>query len=163
MTEHAILEGAEPWSAEGGPRGALILHGFTGSPQSMRPLAEAFANAGFSVELPRLPGHGTNLDDMAATSWSDWSHAAEAAYQGLAARCESVVVAGLSMGGSLTAWLATRHPQIAGIVLINGAFGPIEDEMRAGVAAAQQPGIEGIAGRAAALVTPAQHEVAHAD
>ena len=66
-----ILPGAEPWSAPGGPNGALVLHGFTGSPRSMRGLAEALAGAGFGVELPLLPGHGTSVDDMLTTSWDD--------------------------------------------------------------------------------------------
>jgi carboxylesterase len=114
-----ILTGAEPFSAAGGPHGALVLHGFTGSPQSVRGLAHAFVRAGFAVELPRLPGHGTSLEDMATTTWDDWTGAAEEAYRALAARCEQVVVAGLSMGGALTLWLASRYPQIAGIVLVN--------------------------------------------
>jgi len=87
----------------------------------MRGLAEAYAAAGFAVELPRLPGHGTSVEDMLTTSWADWSAAAEAAYEDLAGRCEKVVVSGLSMGGTLTTWLATRHPEIAGVVLINAA------------------------------------------
>lgn len=119
MTDHPVLEGAEPFSASGGPHGALVVHGFTGCPQSMRGLAQAFAGAGFAVELPRLPGHGTSVEDMATTNWSDWSAAAESAYADLAGRCERVVVAGLSMGGTLTLWLAARHPEIAGIVLVN--------------------------------------------
>lgn len=114
-----LMPGAEPWSAEGGPVGVLVVHGFTGNPQSMRPLAEAFARAGYTVDLPLLPGHGTQLADMVPTRWSDWSAAAESAYDALAARCERVVVAGLSMGGTLTVWLAARHPEIAGIVCIN--------------------------------------------
>src|SRR2546428_9012211 len=83
-----VLPGAEPFSAPGGPHGALVLHGFTGSPQSMRGLAKAFAAAGFAVELPLLPGHGTTIEDMATTGWDDWSGTAEAAYQELAARCD---------------------------------------------------------------------------
>src|SRR5688500_20238998 len=83
-----VMEGAEPASYEGGPHGALVLHGFTGCPQSMRPLAEAFAAAGFATEMPRLPGHGTSLDDMKTTTWADWSKTAEQAYDELAARCE---------------------------------------------------------------------------
>ena len=114
-----MLEGAEPFSAAGGPEGVLVLHGFTGNPQSMRPLAEAMADAGFTVELPLLPGHGTSIEDMVTTRWADWSAAAERAYEELAARCSAVVVAGLSMGGTLTLWLAERHPEIAGIVLVN--------------------------------------------
>lgn len=125
------LPGAEPWSSEGGPAGVLVVHGFTGSPQSMRPLAEAFAAAGFTVDLPVLPGHATRLEDMLPTRWADWSSAAEAAYQRLAARCERVVVAGLSMGGTLTVWLATRHPEIAGIVCVN----PLVDGHAPGVSA----------------------------
>lgn len=116
-----ILPGAEPMSIEGGPVGALVLHGFTGNPQSMRGLAQAFGAAGFTVEMPLLPGHGTSLGHMLTTDWDDWSGAAEAAYEALAARCDSVVVAGLSMGGTLTLWLAERHPEIAGIVVVNPA------------------------------------------
>jgi carboxylesterase len=114
-----VLPGCEPWSSAGGSHGVLVLHGFTGSPQSMRGLAEAFAAGGFTVELPLLPGHGTTVDDMIATGWDDWAAAAEAAYDDLAGRTDAVVVAGLSMGGALTVWLATRHPEIAGIVCVN--------------------------------------------
>ncbi|MBV8161347.1 MAG: alpha/beta fold hydrolase [Acidimicrobiia bacterium] len=130
MPEPPVLAGAEPYSAAGGPDGALVLHGFTGSPQSMRGLAEAFAAAGFAVDLPRLPGHGTTIEDMLETRWSDWSTAAERAYQELSARCDKVVVAGLSMGGTLTLWLAERHPEIAGIVLVNPAVEPPAESFR---------------------------------
>ena len=119
-----ILAGAEPFSANGGPTGVLVLHGFTGSPRSVRPLAEALAKAGYSVELPLLPGHGTSLEEMEPTRWSDWSVAADAAYAGLAARCEQVVVAGLSMGGSLAIWLAERHFEIAGVIVVNPLVDP---------------------------------------
>jgi len=114
-----IIPGLEPWSADGSDVGVLVVHGFTGAPQSMRGLAEAFAAAGFTVDLPLLPGHGTSVDDMITTTWADWTAAAEAAYERLAARTSKVVVAGLSMGGALTAWLAARHPEVAGIVCIN--------------------------------------------
>ncbi|HEY7940051.1 MAG TPA: alpha/beta fold hydrolase [Acidimicrobiales bacterium] len=115
-----IIPGAEPWSSpEGGPHGVLVLHGFTGNPHSMRGLAHAFADAGFAVELPLLPGHGTSVEDMLETGWPDWSAAAEAALARLAGRADKIVVAGLSMGGALTAWLAGRHPELAGAVFIN--------------------------------------------
>ena len=119
-----ILAGAEPFSAEGGPIGVVVLHGFTGSPQSLRPLAQAFATAGFTVELPLLPGHGTSVEDMVPTRWSDWSATAEATYRDLAGRCEQVLAAGLSMGGSLAIWLAERHPEIAGVIVINPLVDP---------------------------------------
>jgi carboxylesterase len=129
MPEPDVMSGAAAWSSPGGPHGALVLHGFTGNPQSMRGLAEAFARAGFTVELPRLPGHGTTIDDMTTTTWDDWSAAAEAAFVELASRVERIVVAGLSMGGGLTLWLASRHPDVAGIVLINAIAEPSAPEI----------------------------------
>jgi carboxylesterase len=121
----------------------LVLHGFTGCPQSMRPLANVFIEASFTVELPLLPGHGTAVEDMVGYQWGDWTAAAEIAYQKLAAATSSVIVAGLSMGGSLTLWLAQRHPEIKGIILVNPAveaddFAPFVEGAKAALAAGQQ-------------------------
>lgn len=96
----------------------------------MRPLAEALAVAGFAVSLPRLPGHGTVIDDMIPTRWEDWLGHARAAYEALAARCDGVVVAGLSMGGTLSVAIGLEHPGIAGLVLINPAVEPVAEEFR---------------------------------
>ena len=119
-----VLPGAEPYSHQGDASGVLVLHGFTGNPHSMRPLAEAIAAHGHTVELPRLPGHGTALEDMIPTRWDDWSSAAEAAYVELSGRCEAIAVAALSMGGSLACWLAARHPDICGLALANPLVEP---------------------------------------
>ena len=120
-----IIAGAEPWSHEGdGQQGAVVVHGFTGNPSSMRGVAEALAAAGFHIEMPRLPGHGTNLDDMLPTRWADWAAEAEAAYQTLAKRASHIVVVGLSMGGALTLRLGADHPDIAGLVCINPVAQP---------------------------------------
>ena len=119
MTE-TLIPGAEAWShVARGERGALVIHGFTGNPGSMVGLAEAFAEAGYDVELPRLPGHGTTIEDMLTTTWADWSATVEDAYQALAARVPAMVVVGLSMGGALTLWLARKHAEISGIVCVN--------------------------------------------
>ena len=79
------------------------------------------ADAGFAVELPRLPGHGTDTADLAETGWDDWLTEAERALGAVQARTPDgqVVVVGLSMGGALTTALAEGHPELAGIVLIN--------------------------------------------
>jgi carboxylesterase len=63
---HPVLPGAEPFAFPGGDVGVLLLHGFTGSPQGLRPWGEALREAGFTVRCPRLPGHGTDWRDLAA-------------------------------------------------------------------------------------------------
>ena len=158
-----ILPGAEPLSIAGGDTGVLVVHGFTGNPQSMRGLAEAFGDAGFTVELPLLPGHGTELAEMLTTDWSDWSAAAEAAYTDLAARTERVFVAGLSMGGTLTLWLAEQHPEIAGIVLINPACPPPGStaEMVSGLQAMVDAGAELMDAIGSDIADPDQSELAY--
>ena len=137
-----IMPGCEPFSASGGRDGVLVLHGFTGNPQSMRPLAEAIANAGYTVELPRLPGHGTTVEDMMTTNWSDWSSASDAAYRELATRCDRVAVVGLSMGGGLTAFVAEEHPDVAALVFINALVKPPVQEMRDGLKGLLDAGME---------------------
>lgn len=113
------LAGAEPFASSNGPGGVLVLHGFTGAPRSVRALAEAFADAGLSVELPLLPGHGTSVADLEQTRYADWLDAADAAYCALAARTDRTMIAGLSMGGTLALELARRHASCAGLVLVN--------------------------------------------
>ena len=126
----ALIPGADPWSHVGtGAHGALVIHGFTGNPGSMRGVAESLAAAGFHVEMPLLPGHGTHVDDMLPTRWADWSGAAEAAYQQLASRSDKVVVVGLSMGGALTLRIGADHPEVVGLVCINPATQPQAPEV----------------------------------
>jgi len=107
------------FSALGGTTGALVLHGFTGSPASMRPLAEVLAAAGFSVEVPLLPGHATSPEDLSTYGYDDFIAHVERTYGELADRCDAVVAVGLSMGGTLALDLATRQPELAGVVVIN--------------------------------------------
>lgn len=122
MAEHnPILQGAEPFYAEGNNVGILVSHGFTGSPQSMRPLYNAYAEAGYTVCGPLLKGHGTHYEDMEHTTHQDWIHSIEEGYQWLQERCDIIFVTGLSMGGTLTLYMAEKHPEIRGIIPINAA------------------------------------------
>lgn len=115
-----VLPGAEPFRHEGGKVGVLLCHGFTGSPQSMRPWADHLASRGLTVSLPLLPGHGTRWQDMQLTGWQDWYAEVDRALRELLERCEQVFVFGLSMGGALTLRLAAKHGDaISGIVLVN--------------------------------------------
>jgi carboxylesterase len=125
MNTPVVLPGAEPMSHEGTSRtGVLVLHGFTGNPSSMRAVAEAMAGLGHHVEMPRLPGHGTTIDDMVVTGWSDWTGEVSAAHARLAERVDAIIVVGLSMGGSLTLWSGLHLDNIVGLVCVNPATAP---------------------------------------
>jgi carboxylesterase len=119
-----MVADAEPFSADGGPVGVVVSHGFTGMPGSMRSWAEHLAAAGYTVRLPLLPGHGGTWQDTNRTRWPQWYETIEASYRELSARCEKVFAVGLSMGGTLVTRLAEEHPDgLAGLVLVNPAYG----------------------------------------
>src|ERR1051326_9232984 len=110
MDETTVLQGAEPFYTEQGKTGVLVSHGFTGSPQSMRYLAESLAQAGFTVAMPRLKGHGTTPEDMAKSTASDWIADLEQATAWLQQRCDTLFMTALSMGGTLTLYMTGQYP-----------------------------------------------------
>jgi len=93
-------------------------------------LGRALAQAGHDVGVPLLPGHGTSVDDLRRCGWDDWAGAAEAAFDRLSARRGRVLVAGLSMGGTLALWLAARRPEVAGLVVVNPYVDPPAESFR---------------------------------
>lgn len=120
-----VMPGAEPFFRAGGPVGALLCHGFTGNPASLRPWAEYLAESGLTVSVPLFPGHGTTWRDMATTTAADWYAAAERALDDLRGQCTEVFVMGLSLGGCLALRLAERRrTQISGLVLVNPSLAP---------------------------------------
>lgn len=118
-----VLLGAEPFNHVGRDVAVVLCHGFTGTPQSLRGWAERLAAEGFTVRLPRLPGHGTSWQELNRTRWPDWYAAVEAQLLAVADDHETVVVGGLSMGGALSLRLAEQHPALVhGLVLVNPAI-----------------------------------------
>lgn len=91
----------------------LLLHGLTGTPLEMRTLGEQFAQDGYTVHIPLLPGRGTRPDDMDGLCWEDWMQAALRAYDTLAREHRRVVVGGVSAGGTMTLDLALRRDPAA--------------------------------------------------
>jgi carboxylesterase len=105
------------------PLGCLLVHGFTGAPDEMRPLGEALAAAGFPVRAVRLPGHGTTVDDLARTRWPDWAAAVADGAAVLAREVPCVAVAGMSMGALLALHLAATRPEaVTALVLLGTAL-----------------------------------------
>jgi carboxylesterase len=111
---------AEPYYSRDGRLGVLVLHGFTGSPRSVRPWGEHLAGEGFRVAVPRLPGHGTTWQDLNTTTWEDWYGTAEKEFSTLTATCDQVFIAALSVGSSLAFRLAEQYgEQVAGLSVVN--------------------------------------------
>lgn len=123
-TSSPVRPGAEPFAAGAGKHGVLLCHGFTGSPASLRPWAEYLVDQGYTVRLPRLPGHGTSWQEMNTTTWPQWYAEVDQALTDLRAHCDWTAVAGLSMGGGLALRLAENRPDDVGaLVLVNPAIG----------------------------------------
>lgn len=119
----SVKPSAEPFHHEAGTLGVLLSHGFTGSPASMRPWGEFLGGRGYSVSVPRLPGHGTEWRELNRTTWADWYGELDAAMSALLQRCDRVAVCGLSMGGGLALRLAEQRPDdVAALVLVNPAI-----------------------------------------
>jgi carboxylesterase len=120
MAEPKVWEDAQPFRFEGNSTGVLVIHGFTGCTQSMLPYGKALAARGYTVLGPRLPGHGTTVEDMASRKYTEWTAETERALQELCGHCAPVFVTGLSMGGTITLTLAAHFgDKITGIIPIN--------------------------------------------
>lgn len=93
-------------------RCVLGLHGLTGSPDELAPLAAALTASGFAVRTPVLPGHGHDIAALAKTNRHDWYAGADAALSSMVAECGGpVAIVGGSAGGLLAIRLAVSRPR----------------------------------------------------
>lgn len=124
MTDFEFMAETQPFYFEGSEVGVLVSHGFTGTPQSMRYLGEYLhREGGFTVAGPRLRGHATRPEEMAKSTAEEWIRDLEMAMEQLRARCSTLFITGLSMGGTLTLYLAAMYPTVFdGAIPINGAL-----------------------------------------
>ncbi len=109
----------EVGAGDRGRVGVLVCHGFGGSPRSVQEVALRLREAGHTVALPLLTGHGRTPEAMERSSWTQWTADVEGAYVWLQERSDEVFVFGLSMGGTLALWLVERHPEAAGLITVN--------------------------------------------
>lgn len=146
----------------GSHAGVLVLHGFTGNPSSVRGVADSMIAAGFDVELPRLPGHGTVVDDMLGTGWADWYGETKLAIDALAARVDQVVLLGQSMGATLALAAALEHPDIAGLVCINPATRSRDRETMEMIDEFVEDGLVVVPGEESDIADPDSSDIAYA-
>ena len=103
--------------------GIVLVHGITGTPTEMRPLARHLKHLGYRVEVPLVLGHGAGYRELLATTWRDWLRGVRETVTQLATECSGVVVVGLSAGGLLAALVADECPAVVGLVLLSLHFG----------------------------------------
>lgn len=89
--------------------GCLIIHGYTGSPYEVGPLAEYLReHTDWRIDVPTLPGHGSELA-LENVSYKSWLVAAENSLKQLKAKSDKIYLIGFSMGGMIAAYLASKH------------------------------------------------------
>ena len=98
--------------------GIVCVHGFTGTPYEVRYLGERLQEAGFTVHGLCLPGHGTRVEDLDATTWTDWANAVEDAFDTMRMTCDRVAVVGQSLGGLLSLHLAANRRDVAAVATL---------------------------------------------
>lgn len=90
---------------EGPPAGAaVLLHGLTDSPYSLRHIATLYRQRGFAVVAIRLPAHGTTPAALTKIRWPDWLAAARLAVREARRRAPAPAplhIVGFSNGGTL--------------------------------------------------------------
>ncbi len=102
----------------GGRLGFLLIHGLGGTPMELRYVAQGLAHAGHTVHVPQLAGHCGTVDELKATRWPDWHASVEREHDRLKARCDAIVVGGLSVGSILALHLAAARPEtVSGLAL----------------------------------------------
>jgi carboxylesterase len=117
MNAPRLISTAEPFFFPGGPKGCLLVHGFTGTPKEMRWLGEYLIARGHTVLGIRLAAHATQPEDMVRSRWWDWVASVEDGFAMLSQCVEQVFVIGLSMGGILALLSASFQP-VAGVVAL---------------------------------------------
>lgn len=107
------------------PTAVLLLHGYTNSPLQFDSLGRMLYRNGDNVYVPRLPGHGERVDVSAALSRltaEELRAAADSAVDVAAGLGDTVVVVGLSMGGTMAAWIA-QYRSVQRVILIAPLMG----------------------------------------
>lgn len=100
----------QPFSLPGERGGALLIHGFMGTPNEMRPLAHELNQFGFHTVVPLLPGFGPQVERLVEVGERDWVQAAADIWESLYNEGNGTILVGYSMGGSIAMKIAAQHP-----------------------------------------------------
>lgn len=136
------------------------MHGFTGTPASMAPIASVLAADGIPIDQPLLPGHGTEIADLIDVEWHDWLQAVQNSATALGRLADEIVVIGQSMGATLALALALAYP-VAGLVLINPLTQPRPPDELELIDGLVEDGIEIAPGGASDIADPTARDAGY--
>ncbi len=102
----------------------ILMHGWSSTPYTIRKLGEYLHQQGYTVIGPRLTGHGTKPEDLQGVKWQEWLDDVEKVYKGIVGKYNKIFVVGTSLGGNLAILLASKFPQISGLVLLATPYKP---------------------------------------
>lgn len=75
---------------------------------------------GYHVEVPLLPGHGTNYRDLKKVRWQDYIEVAELKFAKLKEESDQIFIGGLCLGAVIALHLATKYSsEISGVIPIS--------------------------------------------
>jgi carboxylesterase len=111
--------------------GCVLVHGFTATPDEVRPLGDALSAAGFACRAVRLPGHATTLADLAGVRRHEWIATVEVAVARMAERGTRVAIAGVSLGALLALAVAEAGTVPVGALALLGTPIHFADERAA--------------------------------
>lgn len=108
------------------PRVFVLFHGLTNSPRQFRELADTLFGRGDNVFVPRLPQHalkGADAGDLGRITAEALRSSADASIDVASGLGDTVIVLGISLGGSVAAWTAQFRPEVHRAVLVAPALG----------------------------------------
>ncbi len=106
-----------PAAADATGTAALCLHGLTGTPYEVRPVAEALVARGIRARAPWMAGHEGGSDVLATTSWQAWVEEARSELATMRAEYQRIFLVGVSMGGLVSLELAASEEIDAMVVI----------------------------------------------
>ncbi len=99
--------------------GIVLVHGYMAAPPEVKELAESLSKRGFLVYAPRVSGHGTSPDDLAAGTHMDWMESVDEGYGIVSCLCKRVVAGGFSTGAGLALDLGTRVKGLTAVFAVS--------------------------------------------
>jgi len=112
-----IKKGAGPYFWKRGDKGIILIHGYTSSAKDFVDAGKYLASKGITVYAPLLPGHGTTPEHLAHIKKQEWFNELDEAYKKISKHCKKIYVGGVSFGGNLALYLASKYKTNGAILM----------------------------------------------